>query len=160
MGLIDIASVIPPMGLQVSLTLDAEVNRQTTTTLADTPYQINGNFVYDMNDGFTIASDVIKYVGTTTRDLKVTFSASLKSDTGASILHIGFFKGGVLYTPKSETGGYEKSSGEALNLKVAFAFEDIATNTEFTPVLWSNSAGAVVTATHITILFEPWGIVI
>lgn len=150
-------TVMPPVGVQISLTLDAEATRQTTTTVALTKYPIVGNFTYSPLVGFTEASDILTYTGTLTRDLRFDFHSSMKSNAGTTTAHIAIFYNGILYNPKSIMGTFEKTAGEAKAMSVGCVFEDVETGDTFQLVLWSDQAGAIITVTHITAIISSFG---
>lgn len=149
--------VQPPLSVQISLTLDAEATRQTTTTVALTKYPITGNFTYSPMVGFTQSGDILTYSGTDTRDIRIDLFPGMKSDSNATTVHIGIFYNGVLYAPQSVMGTFEKTAGEAKSLSVGCIFEDVETGDTFQFVLWSNVAGAVITVTHLTGIISASG---
>lgn len=154
---IDFNEVMPPLSTMSSIAHDAEATRQTTTTVAGTPYSIVGNFTHSPLVGFSEASDILTYTGTMTRELRFNISSSMKASAGLATLHVGIFYNGTLYSPESEAGTYEKSSGEAKAMSVSFKIPGVATNDTFEYVLWCDKAGAVVTVTHFTATIDPSG---
>ena len=64
----------------------------TTTTLADTYYAIQGPFTNPVLDCFEVVGDSIVYKGTDTRNFKVILSVSVSSDTSTTACVIGIKK--------------------------------------------------------------------
>jgi len=156
-------TVMPPGGAFIYLNAaDAEALRTTTTIIADTRYQIAGNYINLDLDAFTVTSGVLTYTGP--GDVfALEMTAVQKSNVNNTKVHISWHhkpNGGVdpwEERPASRTGQFMSTGGEAHAHAPALDIVTLETGDQLKPMTWSDQAGAAIVATHIACKMRPWG---
>ncbi len=143
--------IMPPAGVFAALTSPGD----TTCTDADTWYPINGTFANGPIVGFSFVTDHIEYDGAMTRHFEIDGHIVVKGDGNGITIHFGVYKNGAI-VPASIMGVFTKTSGEAYPASGTSVIE-LATGDEIQLVLMSDSAGAVITAEHLTTTIRPFG---
>lgn len=154
-------TVMPPAGVYFYLDVSGlESTRTTTTTVSGTRYQIVGDFVYDEMVGFTVSGDELTYIGPGDK-FELLMSVGHKIDTPGKRGHVSFwFKDGAAAYAEltgSVAGTYLKTALEAQALPLSMVVVELATGDKLKIMTWSNSAGADLIGTHISVKIRPWG---
>jgi len=146
----ELDDIIPYAGVFAYLGSPAD----TTCTLADTWYPIQGAFVNDPLIDFELDVDKLKYVGANTAYFEVDGHIVSKGDANGITVHFGLKKNGTVNAP-SNMGTFMKTSGEAYPVSGTSVVE-LATNDTIQLVMMADSAGAVITAEHLTTTIRPF----
>lgn len=120
-------------------------------------YPVVGNFTWSLQ-GFTQSGNILTYTLETPVPRRLAFvgSISAKGNVPGSTLHYSVWHDGVEIFPRSVTGTYLKTAGEAIAMSVSF-FIDIEKNDTLEVRTWSGSANEQVETTHLNYIIFPIG---
>ena len=124
---------------------------ETTCTLADTFYPILGTFINDPIVGFDVHEDKLRYLGPTTREFEIDWSASFNCDTVGSTIHIGVSVNDEVIDihDKSVMGMYVKYADESVTMAGTLVVT-VEENQTIELQISSDSATDIVSFDHFT----------
>ena len=143
--------LVPPVGVFAYLGAPAD----TTCTLADTWYPINGAFTNDPMLGFEVDVDKLKYIGAKTMYFEIDGHIVVKGDSNGTTAHFGLKKTGAII-PSSVMGTYMKTLNEPFPVSGTTVVE-LATNDTIQLVMKADGAGDIITTEHLTTTIRPFG---
>lgn len=125
--------------------LSASAN--TTTTLADTWYPLQGTFVNDF-DNFELDTDKIKYIGTNDYEFEIDWHCTMSSDTNGTTPYVTIKKNSTEYDAQ-KMGTYLKTANEPMSFS-GTAKVMLSTDDTVQLIVESDKAGAVLTTCNFT----------
>jgi len=120
---------------------------ETTCTLADTYYFLEGTFTNEVLEQWEITPP-LTYIGAAPRYFKITVNASITTDTANNLIHIALYKNGALQG-NSQMGIFIKNTTEEYTVGTVDVLEfNPGDNVEIRAM--ASQAGSKITAEHLT----------